>query len=942
MNSVPVRGPSPPRPPEPQPPHRLPVLATVAPLVVSLVLFAVTRSAFTLVFAALGPVIAVASTLDARLQSRRTRRRETARFEAEAASVARAIDDAHVAERRATAGFTRLPELLAEPATVLSRWGTVVGADIDLRLGTGEKPSALTYDPSGGAALTTDPGVERTLAALRGRAAVLPDGPVMAAVSTGIGVTGPRRLRASIARALIVQLAASLSPREWTVETPADAEEWIADLPHAVRSSIDQVGVHFTSGQRRIRIVAADAMADLPRALEEVIEVSGDGSARVGGALVRPDFVTREEATGAAGTLADIAARAELRPVARPVLPESLDRGDIPATRGRVGSLSAVLGVAGDGPLVLDLVSDGPHAIVAGTTGSGKSELLLSWVVGMATHRSPAEVTFLFVDFKGGASFGSLLDLPHSVGVITDLDAEQATRALVSLSAELRHRERALAARGLRAIDAAEEQPFPRLVVVVDEYAALVETVPALHAVFADIAARGRSLGVHLILCTQRPAGVVRDGILANCALRISLRVTTGADSVAILGVDAAASLPARPRGRALVSVAGSPPTTFQVALSDPADIELVAASWREADRPRPPWLPPLPPRIPLNDLPPDELGEESRHGIVFALADLPAEQAQRPATYRPREHGSLLVVGAAGSGKTGVLATLEGSPSGFDVVRLPTDPPSLWDFLMAALNGAHAASETRERVVLLDDIDSSLAKCQEAYQAPVVDLLARLLRDGPALHIWCVLTSQRVGGGLHGLGALCGSHLLLRMANRTEHALSGGEASEFVADLPAGGGHWRGSRIQVAFVEPKSSQPVEPRSTALSVATSRLAVVSTRPEEFAATLRTHAPNRRIVSLAPVGFGAQPDGLEVSRGDTPPILIADPDLWQSQWSLLATLQRGSDVLFDGCSLADLRALTRSRELPPPFRPGVRPLWLRTPDGEFARATLMGG
>jgi S-DNA-T family DNA segregation ATPase FtsK/SpoIIIE len=323
--------------------------------------------------------------------------------------------------------------------------------------------------------------------------------------------------------------------------------------------------------------------------------------------------------------------------------------------------------------------------------------------------------------------------------------------------------------------------------------------------------------------------------------------------------------------------------------------------------------------------------------GIQFALADFPAEQAQRPVAYRPREHGSLLVVGAARSGKSGVLAALAAAPSGIDVVRVRADLPSLWDFVTTALTGA----QSHERVILLDDLDSALAGCDEAYQAALAEQLSRLLRDGTASGLSCVLTAQRVGGALHGLAALCGSQLVLRMPNRAEHALAGGEPGEYVANLPPGAGHWQGSRIQVAMANLPPAVSETLHSVVVDVPTARLAVVSTRPEQFAATLRELAPSRRIVPLAPLGFGGQPEELEVSRGDTPPILLGDPDLWQSQWSLLGTLQRSRDILLDGCSLADLRALTRSRNLPPPFPAGTRPLWVRTPDGEVSRAQLGG-
>jgi S-DNA-T family DNA segregation ATPase FtsK/SpoIIIE len=97
-----------------------------------------------------------------------------------------------------------------------------------------------------------------------------------------------------------------------------------------------------------------------------------------------------------------------------------------------------------------------------------------------------------------------------------------------------------------------------------------------------------------------------------------------------------------------------------------------------------------------------------------------------------------------------------------------------------------------------------------------------------------------------------------------------------------------------------------------------------------------------VAPLAPPAFGAPRDELEVSRGGTPAIVVADADTWQGQWSLFSALQRSTVILFDGCSLAEVRALTRSRDLPPPFARGERPLWMRRPDGSVSRATLVTG
>ena len=113
-------------------------------------------------------------------------------------------------------------------------------------------------------------------------------------------------------------------------------------------------------------------------------------------------------------------------------------------------ALSAVLGVGAQGPVRADLVADGPHALLAGTTGSGKSELLISWLVQLALSRAPDHLTLVLVDYKGGAAFGPLADLPHTAGVLTDLDPAGTQRALSSLEAEVRRRERILAAHGAK------------------------------------------------------------------------------------------------------------------------------------------------------------------------------------------------------------------------------------------------------------------------------------------------------------------------------------------------------------------------------------------------------------------------------------------------------------------------------------------------------------
>ena len=312
------------------------------------------------------------------------------------------------------------------------------------------------------------------------------------------------------------------------------------------------------------------------------------------------------------------------------------------------------IGVAIDGTVDLDLVRDGPHALVAGTTGAGKSELLRSMVVGMAANSSPEHLAFVLVDYKGGAAFDMCRDLPHVVGTVTDLDDQLADRALRSLHAELRRREAVLRDHGAADLPAlrltAPHVVMPRLVVVVDEFAALVAEQPDFLHSLVGVAQRGRSLGVHLVLATQRPHGVISDDIRANTNLRIALRLHDAADAIDVVGQRSPSQLPRTLPGRAVMRLGADEHVTFQTAQVDRRFVDdVVDAAERAAlpavDRP---WLPPLPTILRRTELPTAAVG----------LVDDPDRQRVEPLRWQPG-HGSVAVVGSPGSGVSSTLHTL-------------------------------------------------------------------------------------------------------------------------------------------------------------------------------------------------------------------------------------------------------------------------------------------
>ncbi|MDH3754720.1 MAG: FtsK/SpoIIIE domain-containing protein [Acidimicrobiia bacterium] len=373
------------------------------------------------------------------------------------------------------------------------------------------------------------------------------------------------------------------------------------------------------------------------------------------------------------------------------------------ATRG-TADLAAPVGADGHGSLDIDLVRDGPHALIGGTTGSGKSELLRSLVASLAATADAAHLNFVLIDYKGGSAFDACAALPHTVGLVTDLDERLGARALRCLDAELHRRERilrdafandiveyrAMQARG-RTVD-----PLPRLVVVIDEFATMAAELPDFLDALVGIAQRGRSLGVHLILATQRPSGAVNANIRTNTNLRIALRVLDDNDSTDVIDTKDAASIGRDQPGRAYARLGPTEVVPFQsalitghtpigacvdveaiplvdgvaaarddvgVAAEGPNDLERLVGAIGEAHSrldigpPRQPWPDPLPDQVFLDELPPTPRNRRGLGAVPIGLADDPDRQRQHSVQWVPGA-GNVIFMGVAGSGTTTALTT--------------------------------------------------------------------------------------------------------------------------------------------------------------------------------------------------------------------------------------------------------------------------------------------
>jgi DNA segregation ATPase FtsK/SpoIIIE, S-DNA-T family len=673
------------------------------------------------------------------------------------------------------------------------------------------------------------------------------------------------------------------------------------------------------------------------------------------------------------------------------------------------GTTRIPIGSAATGPYWVDLRADGPHGLIAGTAGADRSELLRTLIAALAVANRPDEMTFVLIDPAGDGAFGECTRLPHTVATVTGLDRHGSRRILESLAAELRRRERILRDAGATDLEeyagrrgspddratadratadratadratadratadratvdhAADhagsvrsrvdrvragrepgsgQEPLPRLVIVADEFADLATERPEFVAGLVDIGRRGGSLGLHLVLGTGHPAGVLTADVQAATTLRIALRLAGAEESLEVLDSPEAARIPTSLPGRCHVRSGLAAPQTVQSArtggrrpgtagvdtavlplpwqglgralpasdaIADestlPTDLSVLVQAIRSAaqrsgiDRGSSPWLDPLPERVTLTPRTAAGGSVVEPPPIEFGLTDLPAAQAREPLTLDLAHGGHVYVAGAARSGRSTVLRTLAGvlaaacSPYDVHLYAIDCGAGALLPLASLPHCGAVVARDQVDRVERL--LAALTAEVERRRQLLAAAGFASITEQRAAVTSaerlpWMILMLDRWEDFVGAFEDHDYGRLVDAVQRLLREGAAGGVRGVFTGDRPEPGG---------------------PASTLFD---RRLVLRMSDPRDYerAGIPETHVPSRTPPGrvLEPAGASDPPPGTSPDA-ETP----ADAPPRESQIGLLGDDPSGT------AQVAALQAIARSAagrygELPPRMRP----------------------
>lgn len=899
-----------PTPPEMERATGFPTVMVIAPVLVALVLYAILKSPYVLIFAVFGPVFGIANVIDQRIGRRRRYRKARAQFDRDRGA---ARDNVRAAHHRIRQRAERLHPDARAIITGQGRGG------VDVRLGSSTRHSGLRT--TGGDA------------ALQAEAAELEHMPFLTE-ATRLLVSGESMALNAFVRAMIVQI--------WSGRVECDITVHGESLTPVHRQLVaHRIATGTTVGASCQIVFDADRLSVTEHPDAVHVHVRGDGSAvqtSPDGSCLRfwPDALSETEFGHWLPRLALAQNRAR-RDAAR--LPELVYLRDIMA-RGSAHpvpggaesspgpSLRADFLVGEQGCVDIDLVRDGAHSLVSGTTGSGKSELLISWITSLCSRYSSDELGVLGLDFKGGSTFARLQELPQCRGVVTDLDGAEAVRVAQSLTAEVRRREHVLRSASVRDIADLPAGTLSRLVVIIDEFQALVQSHPELLEIVVDLAARGRSLGIHLVLCSQRATGTFPDALLANCSVRLALRMEQQSDSMTMIGTAAAASLPRTPHGRALLRVGGGDPVAVHVARTDDDDVAALAKRLGRAQVTAAPlWHPPLANQLWLHELTPGgSRAPATASRIAFGRIDSPETQSQPLAALGMGEH--LFVVGGRHSGKTTTLRTLRAAAdaAGWRVVALRENSEVAWDLI----DWLRTDSADRPLLVTIDDLDILEASFDDDYRTAWLTGLLTAARIAKQRQVTFAVSAGRTTGTLSRFQQLCSHTLMLSLASRNDWILQGGDSRHYASALPPGRGRLDGELVQIALSDNADDPLIAPNSRSWEI-TPGVCIIARRTAGL-----TSWCEKQQIAVQPVPAITQLRTMPVSSDV---VVLGDVEQWVGAFGAAGHLGDTRPIIAIGVTPGEWRSLFRGDPMPPALSDPQTQGFIRFPDGHFERIIL---